>query len=175
MITPIEWTSRSWTFGRESGLFPAVLERLRGTPVRAEVLVRDTQSARFNLRTAGKWSAQEHIGHLADLDELDDRRLSEFLDRVDVLTAADMSNSRTEQADHNRLSIAAVLERLRSGRQALIERLDRLSVDDLQHTCLHPRLGQRMTIVDWMYFVAEHDDHHLAQARLAALTASPQR
>jgi hypothetical protein len=25
-----------------------------------------------------------------------------------------------------------------------------------------------MTVVDWMFFVAEHDDHHLAHARAAA-------
>jgi hypothetical protein len=29
-------------------------------------------------------------------------------------------------------------------------------------TMLHPRLKQTMRLVDHLYFVAEHDDHHLA-------------
>jgi hypothetical protein len=28
---------------------------------------------------------------------------------------------------------------------------------------LHPRLKQPMRLVDHLYFVAEHDDHHLAR------------
>ena len=28
---------------------------------------------------------------------------------------------------------------------------------------LHPRLKQPMRLVDHLYFVAEHDDHHLAK------------
>jgi hypothetical protein len=27
---------------------------------------------------------------------------------------------------------------------------------------VHPRLGTPMRLVDMMFFVAEHDDHHLA-------------
>jgi hypothetical protein len=30
---------------------------------------------------------------------------------------------------------------------------------------LHPRLKQPMRLVDHLYFVAEHDDHHLATIR----------
>jgi hypothetical protein len=32
----------------------------------------------------------------------------------------------------------------------------------LQLTAHHPRLEQPMTVVDLCFFVAEHDDHHLA-------------
>jgi len=30
-------------------------------------------------------------------------------------------------------------------------------------TLLHPRLQQPLRLVDHLYFVAEHDDHHLAK------------
>ncbi|MFN8372037.1 MAG: hypothetical protein U0694_04075 [Anaerolineae bacterium] len=34
---------------------------------------------------------------------------------------------------------------------------------DVLRASKHPRLLQPMTLVDHIYFVAEHDDHHLAQ------------
>jgi hypothetical protein len=33
----------------------------------------------------------------------------------------------------------------------------------IQRTALHPRLNVPMRVLDWAYFIAEHDDHHLAQ------------
>jgi hypothetical protein len=33
----------------------------------------------------------------------------------------------------------------------------------LHATSLHPRLQQPMTVTDHAFFVAEHDDHHLAR------------
>jgi hypothetical protein len=164
----MKWTTRSWTFGREPGLFPPILERLRGTPARAEELIRTLPADRLTARTSGKWSAQEHLGHLTDLHELDERRLSEFLENVEVLTAADMSNAATEQAQHNRAPVDAILERLRAGRLGLVQRLEAMTTEQLRCASVHPRLNQRMTVVDWMFFVAEHDDHHLAHARQAA-------
>jgi hypothetical protein len=172
MIEPGNWTAREWTFGRNAGLFSPILERLRGTPLRAEELVRMSAADSLAFRIGTRWSLQEHLGHLADLHDLDDRRLTEFLHRVETLSAADMSNSATEEAQHNALPIAAVLERLRTTRQILVQRLESLSLEEAQRASVHPRLAQRMTIVDWMFFVAEHDDHHLAHARIAALMAS---
>ena len=43
----------------------------------------------LNDRIGGKWSAQDHLGHLADLHPLDDMRLSKLLEGAAVLTAAD--------------------------------------------------------------------------------------
>jgi hypothetical protein len=42
-----------------------------------------------------------------------------------------------------------------------------LSLDDNQllNASLHPRLKTPMRVIDLAYFVAEHDDHHLARVR----------
>jgi hypothetical protein len=40
----------------------------------------------------------------------------------------------------------------------------------LSASAVHPRLQQPMRLVDMLYFVAEHDDHHLA--RMTALARS---
>jgi hypothetical protein len=33
----------------------------------------------------------------------------------------------------------------------------------VQRTALHPRLNVRIRVIDLVFFIAEHDDHHLAQ------------
>jgi hypothetical protein len=164
IIGPSAWLSRTWTVGRDTSVFLPTLERLRGTPARAEELLRAT-AADVRTRRASGWSAQQHVGHLADLHALDDRRLTEYLQGVNVLTRADTTNAATERAGHNDASAIDVLARLRRGRTALVQRLETLSIQEAQRTATHPRLEQRLTLVDWMFLMAEHDDHHLAHAR----------
>jgi len=41
-------------------------------------------------------------------------------------------------------------------------------------TAWHPRLKVRMRLVDLAYFVAEHDDHHLASMVIIARTLKKQ-
>ena len=162
MITPIRWFDRSFTFDLPLGAFPAVIERLRGTPARAAELVAGVPADVLTRRPNGKWSPQEHIAHLGDLGILDDKRLQDFLAGLSNLTIADLQNRATETADHNRQPIAAVLERLRKGRMALVRRMDALTEAEVGRSAIHPRLKQPMRLMDWAIFVADHDDHHLA-------------
>jgi hypothetical protein len=158
----MRWFDRSFTFDLPLGAFPAVIERLRGTPARAAGLVAGVPAQMLTRRTNGKWSVQEHIAHLSDLGVLDDKRLADFLAGASNLTPADLENRATESADHNRQPIAVVLERLRTGRMELVRRMDALTEDEVGRTAIHPRLKQPMRLMDWAIFVAEHDDHHLA-------------
>jgi len=167
MIDLLPWLERSWVFGQPARLFPATLERLRGTPARARALTADVDAALLTRHAEGRWSAQEHIAHLDDLHELDVARLEAFRGRADVLPAADMTNQRTHTANHNARSIADVLARFERRRIALVESMDALGDADVEWAALHPRLKQRIRLADWAYFVAEHDDHHLVRARRA--------
>jgi hypothetical protein len=78
------------------------------------------------------------------------------------LRPADLENTATWDAEHNKAPAASVLSEFRSRRAKLVARLDSLDAADLRVTSLHPRLLQPMTVVDLAFFVAEHDDHHLA-------------
>ena len=167
MMEPMRWLDRTWTFGLPARLFPVVLERLRGTPARARDLAAGVSEEILSRRDGSAWSAKEHLGHLDDLHDLDTRRLDEFLGRAPTLTAADMGNQRTETAGHNARSIDEILGRLRAHRLELVERMDALSEADVEVVSLHPRLKQRIRLIDWAFFVAEHDDHHLVRARHA--------
>jgi DinB superfamily len=175
MVRVGAWTDRTWTFGLPIDAFPAVVERLRGTPARAEALVAGVSDAALRRLPERGWSAKQHLGHLDDLHELDEHRLAEFIARAPMLTAADMTNRRTKDADHNATPAAALLLRLRTRRLELVERMDALSDAGVAAVAIHPRLERPMRLIDWAYFVAEHDDHHLAAARqaLRALAGPP--
>ena len=161
------WTERTWTFGLPIESFPIVVDRLRGTPVRAADLIAGVSDAVLRGQPERGWTAKQHLGHLDDLHELDERRLNEFIGRAAVLTAADMTNRRTMEADHNATPADTIVRRLRTRRLELVERMEALTDADIATVAAHPRLGRPMRLIDWAYFVAEHDDHHLAAARHA--------
>lgn len=48
-------------------------------------------------------------------------------------------------------------------REKLLKVLWRATEQDLEKSAIHPRLGTPMKLIDLAFFVAEHDDHHLAQ------------
>ncbi len=165
MVNLIPWTEREFNVDQPIGVFPAIVERLRGTPARASEIIAGVPEEVLSNRVNGKWAAKEHLGHLLDLDTLDQTRLQEFLDGVPSLSPADPSNQATEEARHRETPIQELLQRIRTGRLALVSRLEHLTEEQVAIAALHPRLQKRMRLVDWAWFVAEHDDHHLAQVR----------
>ena len=125
----------------------------------------------LSARTGSAWSAKEHLAHLDDLHDLDEKRFAQYLAREGTLAAADVTNERTHTANHNATSVLQILTRLQTHRQALVARMELATAEDVETVCVHPRLGQRLRLIDWACFVAEHDDHHLALARLAIRSA----
>jgi uncharacterized damage-inducible protein DinB len=175
MIEQVPWLSREFSFDLPIRVFPSLLERLRGTPVRAKELVAGFPEDVLGTRLAGKWSVKEHLGHLVDLQRLDDRRLDEFLNRGELLSSADLQNRATDGANYWNVPIADILVRLAEGREQLVERLESLTEEEVGISAIHPRLRRPMRILDWVFFVSEHDDHHLAFARATIAKAGNQR
>jgi uncharacterized damage-inducible protein DinB len=165
MPNRVPWTSRSFRFDSPVDLYPELIERLRGTPARAEEIARTAPAAVLTRRDGDTWSIQENLGHLADLEPLFMGRLDDFDAGTETLRPADMTNRATHEADHNARPIASVLSDLRTRRDRLIARLEALAPADFARTALHPRLQQPMRVVDMLFFHAEHDDYHLARAR----------
>lgn len=170
MIVQTAWLDRQFDFNHPIGIFPSLVERLRGTPVRAKELVAGISETVLGTRVRSKWSAKEHLGQLIDLQPMDERRLSEFLDGAGILSAADVDNRATESADHRSVLIAEIIRRLRVGRKGLIRRLEALTEIELNRNALHPRLQTPMWLLGRLYFLAEHDDLHVALARSAIAT-----
>src|SRR5262245_35597713 len=162
MTSASRWFDRTFSFDVPVSLAPNVVSRLRGAPARLEELTRGVARERLIRRVDGKWSAQEHAGHLLDLEPLGLTRLEEFVANRPRLTAADLENRRTDEANHNASDIAVILRGFRTERTAFVARLDAIDETLWARTSVHPRLGTPMRLIDLAFFIAEHDDHHLA-------------
>jgi uncharacterized damage-inducible protein DinB len=156
----MKWFDRTFNFDLPSWMIPNVRERLRGTPARIEERMQGA-ATEFLVRKNTAWSIQEHIGHLLDLEPLWLGRLHDLLDGAETLRVADLENRKTHEANHNARPLIFLLSEFRTNRALLIERLDALDAADFERAALHPRLKQPMRLIDLLYFVAEHDDHHL--------------
>jgi len=156
------WVDRKFEFTMPVTLFPVVLERLRGAPARMEDKVRNVPAEILTRRDGDRWSAQEHAGHLLDLDELHAGRLEDFSAGAKVLRAWDVTNRKTFDADYNARPIGEIVSAFREGRGAFVKRLEEWKDEEVAQTAIHPRLQQPMRVIDMAFFVAEHDDHHLA-------------
>ncbi len=161
----MKWTDRVFRFGIPEGWLFNILERLAGTVPRIRTMVGSLPEALTRYQPEGRWSIREHIGHLADLEELHAGRLDDFIARRDTLRPADMSNLKTVQAQHNTMDPERLIHDLESRRNQLIDRLLRLDDDTQRFLSLHPRLQVMIKPVDMAFFTAEHDDHHLASIR----------
>ena len=157
------WFERKFDFAFPVEQYPNLHIRLWGTPARLEEMLRTVSRDLLIKKPGGKWSAQEHAGHLADLEPLWMARVNDFLADVATLTMADLTNRKTDEANHNGRKLEEILAQFRSARIRLLDRIAELDSELRRRTKLHPRLKQPMRLVDHLYFVAEHDDHHLAK------------
>lgn len=174
-MSPImKWFDRRFAFDFPVDIYPELIERLRGTPVRLEERVRGLPAALLTRRHDGAWSIQENAGHLLDLEPLVLRRLDDYEAGAQTLHAADLTNRKTEEARHNERPMAAMLAAFRRERTRTVERLEGWAPDRFARTALHPRLKTPMRVVDMLFFQAEHDDHHLARiGELVRLLRAP--
>lgn len=161
----LPWLEYHWAFDFPTGMFRAILERVRGTPARLEELLRGLPESRLMQRPQGRWCGKEHVGHLGTVDTLWQTRIGEYLRGAAELTAADMKNRATDAAGYADRPVAELLEGLRVARARTVAMLDPLSLDDAGRVARHPRLGRPLRLVDLCFFAAEHDDHHLALIR----------
>ncbi|HEX3942503.1 MAG TPA: DinB family protein [Rhizomicrobium sp.] len=159
------WFERKFEFTFPVEDFPNLCSRLRRTPGRLEAMVRGVPHETLVRKPGEKWSAQEHAGHLHDVESLWLARVGDFLIDGDTLTAADLGNRKTDAANHNARPLRLILDEFRDARERLVDHVAELDPKLLSNSKLHPRLKQPMRLVDHLYFVAEHDDHHLATIR----------
>jgi hypothetical protein len=159
------WPERTFTFDFPVTHFPFIIERLRGTPLQIADMVKGMNDEALSKKPGDKWSVKEHIGHLSDLEMLHEGRIDDFRNGLKLLRAADMTNQKTNEADHNKTSIKLLMDKFTKGRASFITRLEGFSEAELWHKALHPRLKMEMRPLDLAYFVAEHDDHHLVLMR----------
>ena len=163
MSQKLKWGDRKFEFNFPVEVYPEMIERLRGTPARLEDRLGSIPSEVLTRRDGESWSMQENAGHLLDLESLVSRRLEEYLAGAETLHAADMTNRKTHEAEHNKTPIETVLADFRRERTNIVSRLDNLPSEAFGAVAHHPRLNAPMRLVDMIFFQAEHDDYHLAR------------
>lgn len=160
---PPNWFERKFEFSMPVELFPNLRARLCGTPARLEDALRTRSREILAAAPEGKWSAQEHAGHLVDLEPLWLARVNDYRLGSAELTAADLTNRKTNEANHNARPLEEILLDFRTARETLLQDVDKLDSSLLIRAIPHPRLKTAMRLLDHLYFIAEHDDHHLAR------------
>jgi uncharacterized damage-inducible protein DinB len=162
MVQRIAWFKREFTFDLPVWMYPNIVERLRGTPARLEDRLRALPSDILTRRDGALWSMQEHAGHLLDLGELDLIRLDDYEAGRERLSPADLQNRKTHAANYNDADLENLLASFRAERAEFVRRLDGYDEAHVRRAALHPRLQTSMRLLDFAFFMAEHDDHHLA-------------
>jgi uncharacterized damage-inducible protein DinB len=160
-----EWFKRSFAPIEDNGILPSIIERLTGTPARVEELTGNLDPVLQTKKANDKWTIKEEVGHLSDIESLWLTRLNDLINGMPELTVADLTNQKTNNANHNAADLKELFQQFRAQRKQFGNQLMALSDEQLLNSSLHPRLKTPMRIIDLAYFVAEHDDHHLSNIR----------
>ncbi len=150
-------------------MLPYILERLNGTSIRIESKVKGVSNEILSKQLNGKWSVKQNIGHLAEVDEINFRRIDDMIAGVAQLSPAVFEPKK----DYNSQDIKDVLHYFQQTRLKNIKRYSELTQIELTKTSLHPRLKEQMTPVDLAWFDAEHDDHHLVTINTILKSVTP--
>ena len=170
MIRQTPWFERTFIFDYPVTNFPVIFSRLEGTLFRLQAILINADDDYCSYNADG-WSVKEHVGHLYDLEELWWRRLQDFLDRKEILSPADLTNTKTKEAGHNEKTLEGLMQQFTIERQRILETIYGFDKGTLGLLSIHPRLQRPMRLIDSLYFVAEHDDHHIAV--ISALLRKP--
>src|SRR5215471_21479163 len=119
------WFERKFEFTFPVQQFPNLCVRLRGTPARLEEMVQGVSPEVLVAKPEGTWSAQEHAGHLADLESLWMVRVGDFFGNRETLTIADLTNQKTNNANHNARRLITILADFRAARFHLLDSIDK--------------------------------------------------
>ena len=114
------WFERSFHFDFPVGLFPIIFSRLEGSIFRLSVITQSATEEKLTYNVTG-WSVKEHVGHLSDLEELWWNRLNDFQQKKAILTAADLTNSKTKKGGHNDKALELLLSQFALERQKILE------------------------------------------------------
>jgi hypothetical protein len=154
----LPWFERNLKFGYPKELLPYFLERLEGSIVRIQAKVKGIDDQVLSTKLYDKWSVKQNIGHLAEVDEIANKRIDEMVSGI-----SPMSPAVFEPQDYNPWPIEKVIDLFKTNRLKNLKKYQSLADSDLLKSSLHPRLKVHMTPVDLAWFDAEHDDHHLVK------------
>lgn len=163
MINRQPWFERRFTFDLPVQSAPGIIERLRGTPARVQHRLAGVPVPRLTQRPAPEqWSMQENAGHLSDLESVWMTRVNDLAAGRNTLTPADAENRQTFDARHNDHPLDHIVGRFMEARAELVGQLEEADQADWMRSAMNSQIQKPMRLLDMAFYIAEHDDHHLA-------------
>ena len=157
----VRWFDRQFDSNTSLEYFDEFLQRLEHFPAVLHQLLKNCPKEVSTYKMEDKWSINENIGHLILLEGLWRIRFRDIKEGKPDMSPTDLNNTATDESSFNNMLFEELIKNLASERHKTIAMLQKMSEEDLLKTSMHPRLHQPMNIIDLMYFVAEHDLHHL--------------
>jgi DinB superfamily len=112
---------------------------------------------------AGKWSAREHLAHVARHHAVTAERLLLMLSETEPRLPRYRAEDDPEWPRWAALPLAAVVAELRARRAGLVSQAAAIPPADLARRGIHPALGT-LPIPLWLEFFLLHEAHHLYAA-----------
>ena len=165
MIQRQHWIDHKFNLGLDVGWTQNVLSRVQDTAIRLEHHCKNLSDEQLSSKTDDGWTIKEHIGHLTDLEDLWSGRFQEFTNGHKELVMADMSNQKTKTSNHNEQKLTDLLIHFNTERKKMLDVYNALDEKAQNHQAMHPRIKMLMRPVDLLFFVAEHDDHHITSIK----------
>jgi len=109
---------------------------------------------------AGKWSAREHLAHLARYEEMFLGRMRRIRSENRPLLPRYRAEDDAEWPQWTALPAAEILQSLRSLRTRLVNEAGQLTAAEFLRVGVHAKFGE-MTLGLWLEFFLLHEAHHL--------------
>lgn len=142
-------------------LYPALQNRLLNQHEAIEEIIKDIPSDVLSgIPAPGKWSAKDHIAHLAKYQPVFEERMKILLNENEPEFERYLAENDPEFALWQKKDLKDLLSLMRSGRASINGIYDCLSERELNKTAVHKKYG-RLTLVQWTEFFLLHEAHHI--------------
>ncbi len=143
------------------GLSESMVARLRGQLEGLAFLLGGASAEQLQRRPpSGKWSAHENLAHLARYHQVFRERLQRILDEERPALGRYRAEEDPGWPPWPVRDPDDVQRQLRTLRNDLVARVERLTPEQLGRTGVHPVFGE-MTVPQWIEFFLLHEGHHL--------------
>ena len=159
MISQIPWKEKKFQFDFPVGVFPIIVERLRGTPIRLQAMLRNVSQEKLNRILGDKWSIMEQLNHLCNSEMVWFGRIEDFLSREGRLQPRTLSTAIISN------DMPTLLQNFSDARNKLVVKVQDMDEETASLTIIHPRFPTPIRLMDSLFSTAEHDDHHLTKIR----------
>lgn len=124
-------------------------------------LLRDLDEGAWDRRPSnGKWSAQQHLAHLARYHRIFLDRVNRILRESDPVLDRYSAEADSEWQEWQSLEHVEIVRRLDSLRAEVSRQLAEAPAEAFGRIGIHPRFGQ-LTLADWLEFFLIHEGHHM--------------